>query len=455
MTKNTRTLLFVFLLLLFAIVSPAIVFYARGWRFDFRTNHFTQTGALYFKVFPRNVTAYINNNLIKKTDFLFGTILIDNLLPNQYQAKIEKDGYFSWEKKLEVKEEQVTDAKNIVLFPQNPLFGDVVKGIDEFYFSPDGSKIIIKKTVNKGWYLALYDLQRNIQSFLSEKQGEIISLQWSPDSRLIFLAAASNERISNYILDTQAISNNLIGLDYLGKNIESVNFNPQNTQEIFYTYNGSLYKSNFTAKSTDGSLLDNLIIYGFSANNLYFLNNSGFVYKTDFGIGFQDKINQVPFPVKNETEYKLYGFQNAVFLQEGNALYEYRPDSNSFEKLFEPIKSIKISPDSQKIVYTSDKEIGVLFLVENQNQPQKKAGDRILIARFSENVGDVFWFNNHYLIFNVGGQVKISEIDDRDNINKIDLKDFPDNIKIFYNNADQKLYVLNSGNLYVSDNLMK
>jgi len=61
----------------------------------------------------------------KKTDFLFGSALVENLLPKKYQVEINKEGFYSWIKDLEVIEKRVTEAKGIVLIPRNLNFETV------------------------------------------------------------------------------------------------------------------------------------------------------------------------------------------------------------------------------------------------------------------------------------------------------------------------------------------
>ena len=84
---------------------------------------------------------------------------------------------------------------------------------------------------------------------------------------------------------------------------------------------------------------------------------------------------------------------------------------------------MKFSEDFKKAVYSSDSEIWIFYLEDILEQPSKKAGQSQLTARFSEKIGDVFWLTSHYLIFNIGNQVKIAEIDDRDKVQIWDISE--------------------------------
>ena len=84
MTKRIRFFLFLSFIILFIVITPLIVFYSLGWRFDWKTKKITQPGIFYFKIYPKNVEVYINGELKKKTDFFFGSALIEDLMPNKY-----------------------------------------------------------------------------------------------------------------------------------------------------------------------------------------------------------------------------------------------------------------------------------------------------------------------------------------------------------------------------------
>ena len=122
MEKRTRTVLFIICVVIFALAAPVVVFYSQGYRFDFETKKIVQTGAFYFKVLPRNAEVWLNNKSKVKTSIFTNSALIENLMPKTYGVEIKKQGYHAWQKNLEVREKQVTEAKNVTLIPKNPNF---------------------------------------------------------------------------------------------------------------------------------------------------------------------------------------------------------------------------------------------------------------------------------------------------------------------------------------------
>ena len=104
------------------------------------------------------------------------------------------------------------------------------------------------------------------------------------------------------------------------------------------------------------------------------------------------------------------------------------------------------------MLYFNDYEIWVLFLEHQYEQPQKGTNEKLFITRFSEKIDEVFWYTNHYLIFNTGDKIKVAEIDDRDRINIVELVEFKEP-EIFWNQKDKKLYILIGGTLFSSEKI--
>lgn len=424
MTRKTRKILFFIYLFLFLLVAPTAIFYSQGYRFDFSPpaggKIITQTGGLFLKILPKQVEIYLDGELEEKTDFFFGSILIEDLLPKKYKIEIKKEGYYPWEKTLEVKEKEVTEAKNVILFPENLNLTILFKGVENFWFSPDQRKLILKESNppagrEKGWALKLYELDKDVKSHLiaekdiSPVEADLLDLKFSEDSKEISLEVGAAEQIKYFTLTLNKTLPLLIEVELPLPPFE------------------------------------NVVTHEEVNNDIYYLDNFGHLFKNE------RRLTENPFSVRPETEYELKIFQDYLFLRETETLYQFNYSSKSFEKIFEGIRDLKISPDAKKIVYSSDYEIWILFLKDES--PQKKAGNKIFLMRHSEKIRDCLWLNSRYLVFNVGDTIKISEIDERDKINVIDIGELK-NPRIFWNKVEKRLYLLSEGNLFRSRALL-
>jgi len=438
MTKRARTTIFLICLFLFILITPVAVLYSQGYRLDFNPpaggKIITQTGGLFLKILPKQVEVYLDGNLKKKTDFFFGSVLIENLLPKKYTIRVQKEGFYPWEKVLEIKEKEVTEAENIVLFPKNPNFSILIKGVGNFWFSPDQKNIILKEENKNGWSLKLYELDKNIKSHLIKEDDFFSTFTPINGSSAINEADISSKGADLFKLSFLEDPKKIL----LGVGVED--------QIKYYVLNIERVPPALTESGPSVPPVENAVVYKEINGDVYYLDSYGNLFKNDLILTGES------FPVEQETEYKLEVFQNHIFLKESKALYQLNPESKSFEKIFDETKGFKISPDSNKLVYFSDYEIWILYLEDEFGQPQRKAGEKIFLIRLSEKIQDCFWLNANYLIFVTGNKIKISEIDTRDKINVIDIANF-ETPEIFWNKTNKRLYILSNGNLYSSGTL--
>ena len=100
-----------FITLLMTVMALALIFYAEGYRYNFKTFKVSRTGIASFVTYPKGADIYINDRLMpEKTPYAV------NLTPATYDAMVTKDGYQSWQRAFKVDSELVSEFKNIVMF---------------------------------------------------------------------------------------------------------------------------------------------------------------------------------------------------------------------------------------------------------------------------------------------------------------------------------------------------
>lgn len=408
MKRWQRTILFWFLFLVFLIFGPSFVLYSQGYRFDFEKKIFTKTGGIFIKALPKEAEIFLNGNFVKKTDFLFGSALIQNLLPKKYEIEIKKEGFFSWKKNLEVKEKVVTEAKNVILFPKELSLENLASGIENFLFSPDGKKIILIEKDNVNWEVKLLDLEKKLETHLIKKEDIL-----KKETELIYLEFSENPNILNLKLK-------------MGKETKNFTLDFSKTPPVLEEIKGKEENEGILAKEKKGK-------------DIFYLDTFGNLFKN------QEKISQLPFPIEPKTNYSLKLFLNEIFLLTEKLPNEkdcfiFNKETGSFEKIFEKIEELKLSPDNKKLAVFSQFEIWIFNL---------ETKEKFLLSRFSKEIKDLFWFNSDYLIFTCEDVLKVSEIDNRDRINIVKLGEF-ENPRIFWNDFDKRIYILEKGNLFSS-----
>ncbi|MFZ2834734.1 MAG: carboxypeptidase-like regulatory domain-containing protein, partial [Candidatus Moraniibacteriota bacterium] len=117
MEKIKRTLFFWSLVLIFCIVTPIIVFQAKGYRFDWHRGVFVFSGTISFKANPQNISAQLNGVLSenKRINRINGAFNISGLLPDDYNLKISAPDFYPWDKKIDVHSGITSEFWNVVL----------------------------------------------------------------------------------------------------------------------------------------------------------------------------------------------------------------------------------------------------------------------------------------------------------------------------------------------------
>lgn len=457
MTKKTRLILLLFCVVCFFILTPYIALYSLGYRVDFLHMKITATGGIYIKADPLPLEISIDSKP-QKTNFLANSIFAQNLLPESHAVLIKKDGYYDYQKELEVIENQVTKLEHVLLFKKDILFDNLIDKTDYFSVSPDAKKIIFSIERPKGYpnkiQLNIFDTEDKSQKNLLELSlmEKIQDLKWSDDSRMVLLKTIKNSKTDFFLLDINKMTqgaprvsqeSTLSALTYLDKNSKQIYFNPQDSQELFFMENKKIY----SVKNNNAlAIISNAISYKISDNNIIWLSSEGFLLRSDISGKLIEKITSKGFVIDNQTTYEVFAVSSKIFLKENDALFTVESAAKTLEKFKIPITDYKLSAsaDGQKLICFNDKEIYIYLL----SKPEK---ENTLLYSSSEKINNLFWLNNDYLIFNAGHKIIISEIDYRNSVNTITLQ--TESPEIFFNRQDNRLYVLTQNTLSASEKL--
>ncbi|MDD3386536.1 MAG: hypothetical protein PHU17_01865 [Candidatus Pacebacteria bacterium] len=429
MNKKDRTILFILMSTIFLFVAPSVIMYSQGYRFDIKKFQFVETGGIYIKATPDEVNLYINNEYINKTSFFTKDILIQNLIPNNYDLKIEKEGYFSWEKNLPIEEKTVTEAKHITLFKKDIPFDLISKDIKDVYAY--NNKFLLLTNENK---LISYD-QKEIEDFLSINKTpyniENITFSHSNERALIKTTTGLY-----YLLNIKEKTINLI--KSISSEAKNVNFN-FDEKGIIYQLNGSIYEiKNDYPKLLSREKVDCFTIHN---NSIYILRNgeiiniNGLTEPEEFLYNFNSK---------DGSNYEMFFVENELFIIE-NKKNLYHLKDNLFELKIESESELKYNSFSEKIIFYNNNNIWLLPLKRLESPFFTDAYNIIKINSYNEEINNIKWINGDYFLLTINNGLNISEIDNRDNINIFNL-DKNDVSNIYFDGRNKSLFILNGSN---------
>jgi hypothetical protein len=219
-SSNQKSLLIILSVALIVVSSTFLIsIFARGYRLDTSSGfQLKVTGLLSVSSKPKLASVYVNNLLTTATDDTL------NLAPGNYQIKITKDGYHSWEKNIQIKPELVNQIEAQLFRSSTELKPLTEHQIINPISSPDATKIVYAvasssaKNKENGLYLMeLTELpllmSRNSERLLFPNNSIIdwtkFNFEFSPDSKQILASAIDNSSIYLISLDQNQNINNL------------------------------------------------------------------------------------------------------------------------------------------------------------------------------------------------------------------------------------------------------
>lgn len=176
------------------LVTTGVFLYAQGYRLDFGKHTLTATGVILAKSLPDGAKVTIDGELTAVTNSP-----ISDVTPGTHRLKIAKDGFFAWEKEVEVKAGLVTEA-SALLPPLSPSLTAVTQeGARLVTRSPSGTKAAYLSK-NKIYLLSLtnqlFGFLRTSPQEVGEETADfpfaaVNELLFSPDEDQILVLAGT------------------------------------------------------------------------------------------------------------------------------------------------------------------------------------------------------------------------------------------------------------------------
>lgn len=182
MTIKFRRFIFWIFFILFAFASIIIILFAQGWRINFNSFKILKTGGIFIKTSVSEVKIYINDKYVGSTGGILNyTKLFDSLTPKKYNLFLYKEGYYPWNKTVEVKNGLVSEQIFVILLPLDlkkvKLTELPKQNISDFSVNDKLIKIINNKKIGA---TKIYDINGKFIS--NEKTGTATSTELiSPD----------------------------------------------------------------------------------------------------------------------------------------------------------------------------------------------------------------------------------------------------------------------------------
>lgn len=269
------------------IVTFTITIFARGYIPEYNNGlKIKATGLLSVNSLPKNASVFVNDKLITTTD---NTL---NLIPNDYQIKIVKEGYLPWTKKITIQKEMVSLAQASLFKTDPKLIPITTNDILNPTVNPDLNQIIyITKSgiylIEANYYLSLVSNQyqpRFIAINPFSFTDKSIAFTFSPNSKQVIL--------------TSSLKKNIYLIDLTTGNINPLN-QPTNLDWYRQTQQIDAINLNKLPKIFLSTIATNPASIQFSSDEnkfIYLLNNRYYGYDVEKNLNY---------PIDNNSEIQL------------------------------------------------------------------------------------------------------------------------------------------------------
>jgi hypothetical protein len=202
--------------LIIVLISTVLYLYTAGYRLQREEEEpvdIRVTGMISAKSIPESASVYLDDELVTATDDS-----IPGIPPGNYNLKIKKSGFTTWEKEIEVFPELVTDI-TAILISETPRIEPLTNtGARDPVMSPSLSALAYfsKDEENPGvWVMPLLYNRLNFFSSAPEvvledtnyvKFSEGLNIEWAPNEKEILVEQSENSYYLVDLVDDSAMS---------------------------------------------------------------------------------------------------------------------------------------------------------------------------------------------------------------------------------------------------------
>jgi hypothetical protein len=418
MTLKTRRILYICFIILFLTITPIVFLYASGYGLasGFRIQ---KTGMFVVDTEPKGARIFLNGKAqrefikslySKNGGYVTTSAKIKNITPGEYDVKIELDGYWPWEKKLNILPGETTYAEDIKLFKKDLplLLNSFNNGV--ISMSPD-KKRLLNIDKNGVTIFTLNDDKFENYNFSTStfiKISEASEIMWSPNQEKAI--------ISHYVFDANNLNAPIDLFLKIGQPAKNFKWDSGDSNLVYYEIDNQISELDLDSGANKIIVADcpcgdflpkNNYINAISENNKL----------VEFKIADGTIVNEYELPASNYIFINQTSVLLNVFDEKNKILY--LADNNSpIKPLTDTINNISISSwvDSSRLLYANDFELW-LYDAKNKN--------KTLYTRISNKINDIIWHpNNNYIFFTTEKDINILELDNREKYNITKILEF-------------------------------
>ncbi len=419
-----RRLVYLFFLIIFLVTAPSVILYTQGYRLNIKRGTIQKTGILIVSSLPKRADVYLNNQLVAGDPT---PTRIEQLLPADYEIKVTKEGYHSWQKKLRVYENTTTFAEDIILWKQTGPITLTQHVSQDWLAAPDQQKIV---TIDQNNQVIMVEFNFNQLSNLADlsRYLEVKILGWSNTSKKILLAAQDETVTNYYVINIEQQPRPKL-MKIPDNKYTKVKWDTSNDSLVYALNQQGLWQIDLFQDTT--SLIGPLIEHNFliKQNKLYTCQEQTLVESSLSNLNetrtiYDSNCQRYSFINKDLDKLILHDpkSQDLLVIDPDNTVKPVQAKAKALDWL-----------DNNTLLYYTDWELWIFDL--NKNEPE-------LITRLGSQIQQAIWHpEGRHIIFACDNTLKVIELDNRELRNMVELVHFNQLDKLEINHKGTDLYL--------------
>ncbi len=279
MSLRQRRLLFLFFILLFIAIVPAVLLYATGQHLNWRRFEFEKTSSIIIDSNPSDATVLLNGEpaassfIIPLGQAVRTKAKLSSLAPAEYTVGLSKDGYWPWQESIALKPGEAANIGIIKLFRNETpqlLATDAVLA-DRAVFS-NSRRYLLLLAHDAAGSVDLENPEKRF-SFAIPADPASAVIRWSPDERRVIIGS----RIIDLADGTMTNLNRASGLA-----VTEARWDEEDADGVFLIANASLYRFSLSSSRTESigqlpAFIQNrsFVDYAARGRRFYFITEEG------------------------------------------------------------------------------------------------------------------------------------------------------------------------------------
>ncbi|MFH1395747.1 MAG: PEGA domain-containing protein [Candidatus Omnitrophota bacterium] len=459
-----RKIFFYIFVLIYIVFCPLMILYAMGYLYKPGAEQgVVKTGLIALASVPSGASIYMNESrYTKKTP-----AVIYNLLPGDYNIRVELDNYNQWDEKVPVEEEKATVLDKVILLPDSWKKNEII---------PEKIQRIVP-VPKTNFFLAAKGPQLNEWYLIDSKESKYWPLIKQEDNfgsyavdRYFFSEKGSNAGL--FLVKTET-SKKYLFITFKGENsevqdittlipedLERIKWLPNQENRLFVFHGKSITRIDVNTGAVYPKYIQNVKGYGLLGGDLYLLTENNEFLQTDYDnnnpeVLLDDK--KLGEQLFGEAEYfDIKGIANMLFLflsKDGKLVTNKLPYYFTEGK----IKETVYDDSSRDVIAWQKDKIGVIDFSEEEtgNVLFEKGPAFAWAYEKASDIRQAFWvYDASHILFLDKNKLFLIEIEEFNSFETKPLFEIKKGSLCFYSEDTGKVYYIDSsgsGKLYSSD----